>query len=85
MATTIKAWIATPEQEPHTRIHTQIVACNGGQHFHLFASKEFQYESLAEADIALTDCMLQASAQYGVLAWADDTDAYDDNIVRGDN
>lgn len=85
MATTIKAWIATPQNEPHTQLHTQIVACNGGEHFHMFASKEFQYETLAEADIALTDCMLQASEQYGRLAWNDDTGAYDDHIVRGDN
>ncbi len=85
MATIIKAWIATASGEPDTRLHTQIIACNGGEHFHLFAFKEFRYDTLTEADRALTECMMAASIQHGVLQWDDETNAYDDIIIRGEN
>jgi len=87
MSTVIKAWTAQPPREPGVTLEIIVVACDGGQHYHLFTQKEWQYETLPEADNALTESLIQASILYDIPIWNDDTASYDENptIVRGEN
>jgi len=87
MSTVIKAWTAKPPREPDVSLSIIVVACEGGSHYHLFTQKEWQYETLPEADNALTESLIQASILYDIPIWNDDTTSYDENptIVRGEN
>lgn len=89
MATVIKAWMTVPPSEPECRLHVALVACNGGGHYHLYSIKEHRYETLPDADSALTMAIFQATSLYaegGEMLWEDDTDNYDDgSIIRGEN